>query len=102
MVARMTQNRNIVKVDTDISKPRRFIFLLLDDFTMLSFAGAVEPLRLANQASGRTLYKWILVGEDGVSVTCSNGSSFAVDMGLAETSIPCASSRCGKRPGGSL
>ncbi len=84
MVARMTQNRNIVKVDTDISKPRRFIFLLLDDFTMLSFAGAVEPLRLANQASGRTLYKWILVGEDGVSVTCSNGSSFAVDMGLAD------------------
>ncbi len=45
----------------DIRRPpavvaRRFVFLLLDQFTMMSFAGAVEPLRIANRVAGRTLY----------------------------------------------
>ena len=80
----MAQDRDLVEVASDTGKPRRFVFLLLNKFTMLSFAGAVEPLRLANQACGKTLYEWTLAGEDGVSVTCSNGSSFAVQMGLTD------------------
>jgi transcriptional regulator GlxA family with amidase domain len=63
---------------------RRFVFLLLDRFTMLSFAGAVEPLRIANRMAGRTLYTWRLAGEDGTSVTCSNGAAFRLDMALDE------------------
>jgi transcriptional regulator GlxA family with amidase domain len=63
---------------------RRFVFLLLDRFTMLSFAGAVEPLRIANRMAGRTLYTWTLAGEGGDSVTCSNGASFRLDIGLDE------------------
>ena len=31
---------------------RRFVFLLLDRFTMISFAGAIEPLR-AHRVSGQ-------------------------------------------------
>ncbi len=64
--------------------PRRFVFLLLDRFTMLSFASAIEPLRIANRISGETLYTWRLTGDGGDTVTCSNGASFKLDMGLEE------------------
>ena len=64
--------------------PRRFVFLLLDRFTMLSFAGALEPLRLANRVLGHKAYDWILVGEGGAAVSCSNGASFKLDAGLPE------------------
>ncbi|MDO5704420.1 MAG: GlxA family transcriptional regulator [Paracoccus sp. (in: a-proteobacteria)] len=67
-------------MDTD--RPRRFIFLLLDRFTMMPFAAAIEPLRLANRASGRRLYDWRLVGEGGDHATCSNGARLALDGGL--------------------
>lgn len=64
--------------------PRRFVFLLLDRFTMLSFACAIEPLRLANYVAGRQLYTWVLAGETGESVTCSNGATFKLDIGLED------------------
>lgn len=63
--------------------PRRFVFLLLDSFTMVNFAGAIEPLRLANRVAGRTLYTWALCGE-GEAKTCSNGATFRLDIGLDE------------------
>ena len=63
---------------------RRFVFLLLDKFTMLAFASAIEPLRIANRVAGRTLYSWVLAGEDGRNAVCSNGASFHLDMGLGE------------------
>ena len=65
---------------------RRFVFLLLDRFTMLPFAGAVEPLRIANRVSGKDLYRWVLAGEAGAGqyVTCSNGAAFRLDYGLDE------------------
>ena len=65
-------------------RQRRFIFLLLDKFTMLSFAGAIEPLRIANRVLGYPGYVWRLAGEGGADVTCSNGASFKLDMGLDE------------------
>ncbi len=65
---------------------RRFVFLLLERFTLLSFAGAVEPLRIANRVSGKPLYSWVLAGEAGPGgyVTCSNGAGFRLDIGLDE------------------
>jgi len=71
---------HLTKEDT----PRRFVFLLLDRFTMISFAGAIEPLRIANRVAGRPLYAWKLAGEGGAWATCSNGASFKLDMGLDE------------------
>ena len=62
--------------------PRRFVFVLLDRFTMLSFAGAIECLRIANRVSGRRLYDWKLAGEGGREVACSNGTAFRLDMDL--------------------
>lgn len=68
----------------ETNRPRRFVFLLLDRFTMLSFAGAIEPLRIANRIAGKQIYEWRLIGEGGISATCSNGASFQLDMGLEE------------------
>ena len=73
-------------VDVDHSgKPRHFVFVLLHDFTMISFAAAVECLRIANRTSGKTLYSWTIVSEDGNDVTCSNGCAFRVQHDLNET-----------------
>lgn len=65
-------------------RTRRFIFLLLDRFTMISFAGAIEPLRIANRMLGWDCYSWRLAGENGRETACSNGAFFRVDMGLEE------------------
>ncbi|MEF9604639.1 GlxA family transcriptional regulator, partial [Paracoccus sp. PXZ] len=64
---------------------RRYVFLLLDRFTMVSFAAAIEPLRLANRLSGRELYEWRLVGEQGESALCSNGARILLDGPLSDT-----------------
>ncbi|SIT14938.1 transcriptional regulator, AraC family with amidase-like domain [Roseivivax lentus] len=60
----------------------RFVFVLLDQFTLISFASAVETLRLANRMAGRELYSWTLVGEGGGTVTCSAGTTFQLDSDL--------------------
>ncbi|MDJ1008102.1 MAG: GlxA family transcriptional regulator [Paracoccaceae bacterium] len=70
----------------DGARPRRFVFVLLDNFTMLCFACAVESLRIANRQSGRTLYEWITVGEGGDTVSCSAGITYKLDAGLGELS----------------
>lgn len=74
----------LVPVKDSGAKPRQFVFALLDQFTMLCFACAIEPLRIANRMSGKELYRWKLAGENGQPVVCSNGTSFNVDMGFEE------------------
>jgi AraC family transcriptional regulator, glycine betaine-responsive activator len=59
-------------------------FLLVPDFSMMSFASAVEPLRIANRLSGRALYRWPLVSKDGQPVRGSNGVVVQVDLGIDE------------------
>ncbi|WP_282077177.1 GlxA family transcriptional regulator [Epibacterium ulvae] len=63
---------------------KRFVFVLLDQFTLLPFASAVECLRVANRMSGQSLYEYVLVSEDGEAVPCSVGSNFGVDHALIE------------------
>ena len=58
---------------------RDFHFILLPKMTMLAFGAAVEPLRIANQLTGKCLYRWHLVSEDGLPVTGSNAVSINVD-----------------------
>ena len=64
--------------------PRKFVFVLLERFTMLCFASAVEALRIANRMSGRSLYTWELVGEGGEVAWCSAGIGFKLDSDLGE------------------
>lgn len=65
-----------------MTQPSRFVFLLLRDFTHLAFSCAIEPLRIANLVSGRDLYSWSLISENGQSETCSNGTVTLVQGGL--------------------
>lgn len=65
--------------------PRDFYFMMLPKMTMLAFSAAVEPLRIANQLTGKCLYRWFLLSEDGKPVRCSNGVSIVVDGELMET-----------------
>lgn len=62
---------------------QHFCFLLLDGFSHLSFTCAVEPLRLANRASGEELYTFTLASENGQSATCLTGFKLAVDTDFA-------------------
>lgn len=72
-------------VDVDHSgKPRRFVFVLMESFTMLCFASAIESLRIANRTAGKQLYDWKIIGEGGEMRTCSNGCVFNVQDDLCE------------------
>jgi AraC family transcriptional regulator, carnitine catabolism transcriptional activator len=64
--------------------PHDFYFLLLPKMTMLAFSAALEPLRIANQLTGKCLYRWFLLSEDGSPVRCSNGVSIVVDGSIGD------------------
>jgi transcriptional regulator GlxA family with amidase domain len=76
--------RQIVELDVVPDKPRRFVFVLLPEFTLLSFAAAIDCLRLANRMSGKKLYEWRVIGEDGITTSCSTGTVFQLDGDLDE------------------
>ena len=64
--------------------PERVGFLLLPRFSMMAFFAAVEPLRIANRISGRPLFDWTLISEDGGPVTASNGMTLLADQAIGE------------------
>lgn len=64
--------------------PKRFVFVLLDQFSMLCFSSAVEALRIANRMSGQKLYEWTLVGEGGDTMMCSADIGFRLDSDLED------------------
>src|SRR5690606_37813849 len=59
-------------------------FLLLDGFSNLVLANAVEPLRAANQLSGRALFRRSLLTLDGAPAVASSGIAVGADRPLAE------------------
>ncbi|QMU57600.1 MAG: helix-turn-helix domain-containing protein [Boseongicola sp.] len=65
-------------------KPRKFVFVLLDQFTLLCYSCAVESLRITNRMAGQPLYEWRVIGEGGDSMTCSAGTVFNLDGDLGE------------------
>ncbi len=58
---------------------RRFGFLLLPGFPLMSYASAVEPLRAANHLSGKLLYSWRHISIDGAPVKASTGVGIVAD-----------------------
>ncbi len=72
------------RVETTFDKPRRFVFVLLENFTLLSFSSAMESLRIANRMAGKTLYEWRIIGEGGDIIYCSAGSGFKLDGDLED------------------
>ena len=65
-------------------KPRLYVFLLCPQFSLIAFAAAIEPLRLANRVSQRRLYEWRLISVDGESVSTSNGIEIGVHGGMTD------------------
>ena len=49
----------------DSAAPQKIGFLLLNDFSMLAFASAIEPLRSANRQSNSNLYEWVIASPSG-------------------------------------
>ena len=80
----MQSQRQNVKVVPATTKPRKFVFVLLPNFTLLSFASALECLRISNRMSNQPLYDWEILGENGEAITCSAGIEFQVDHDLIE------------------
>ncbi|MEO1468821.1 MAG: GlxA family transcriptional regulator [Pseudomonadota bacterium] len=74
---------------------REFVFLLAPGFSMMAFAAALEPLRLANRVARRPLYAWRTVSETGGAVRCSNEVSVGVDGALGEVGRSGAIVVCG-------
>ena len=57
---------------------------MVPSFSMIAFASAIEPLRLANRLSDKALYEWMLISSDGGPVTASNGISVNPHVAMSE------------------
>ncbi|PKF49753.1 GlxA family transcriptional regulator [Enterovibrio nigricans] len=64
---------------SSLRQPVRIGFYLCNRFTMIAMASAIEVLRMANQLSGETLYKWYTLSDDGNPVTASDCISINAD-----------------------
>lgn len=80
----MSSPRHMAKETAHAALPRRFVFVLLDKFTLLSFSSALESLRIANRTLDYDAYRWMLIGEGGTGVKCSAGVEFQVDADLTD------------------
>jgi transcriptional regulator GlxA family with amidase domain len=61
-----------------------FGFLLVPHFSLFAFASALEPLRAANRASGKTLYQWRMLSLDGQPVPASSEVEIKCDASLED------------------
>ena len=80
----MKATRQIIEVDTAPKAPKRFVFVLMENFTLLSFASALDALRIANRMANSELYSWKFIGDGGQEVGCSAGTVFKLDDDLVE------------------
>lgn len=69
-----------------VKKPKTVTigFLLMNNFTLISLASAIEPLRMANQLSGAELYQWFTLSPGGVQVQASDGLTVTPDAAMEE------------------
>lgn len=68
----------------DSPLPQVFNFLVVPDFTLIAYSAAIEPLRMANNLSGRELYQWHTVTLDGEPTLSSSGVAVPSDFSLQE------------------
>src|SRR6202012_893761 len=53
-------------------------------FTMISLMCTIEPLRIANELLGKTLFTWELVSKDGNRVQAVNGLDLPVHRAISD------------------
>jgi transcriptional regulator GlxA family with amidase domain len=57
----------------DAARPRNFVFLLVPGFSLMTLAGAMEPLRALNRLARFQAYDWSLASLHGEPVATSSG-----------------------------
>lgn len=75
------------KKNSDIEvddQPQKVAFVVLERFSMIALASAIDPLRLANRVLGRTLFEWSVYSLDGSPVYSSNNIEISVDASVEE------------------
>ncbi len=50
----------------------RYGFLVIPEYSMMAFAAAIDQLRMANRLTGKPLYEWVILGDEGGTVAASN------------------------------
>lgn len=65
-------------------QPKDVVFLLVENFSHMAFACALEPLRIANLIAEKELYRWHIAAEGGVEQACSNGTITRATMDLED------------------
>lgn len=78
-------HRTDLELKVSENPPIKFIFLLLNEFTLLSLSAALDTLRVANRLAGRDLFSWMMVGEGGEEVVSSSGAPIRLDDRLPVT-----------------
>lgn len=68
-------------------EPYRVGFLLIDNFTLIALATAVEPLRMANQLAGTELYSWKLLTVEGKAARASDGITMIPDASIEDEDL---------------
>ncbi|NPD14617.1 GlxA family transcriptional regulator [Xinfangfangia sp. D13-10-4-6] len=59
-------------------------FLIFPGFPMACLTSAIEPLRAANEITGKRAFRWSVVGESGQRVVSSAEVGFDPDLALAD------------------
>ena len=72
-----TTPRELTMTPQKIAEISHIGFLVLKNFSMIAFANALEPLRMANYLSRKTLYSWSVISADKESTPASNGLSLS-------------------------
>ncbi len=65
-------------------EPVLYGFLVLPGFPMACLTSAIEPLRAANEISGRQAFRWLVISENSEPVVSSAGVRFDPDTILAD------------------
>ena len=68
-----------MSINDSIVVTKKFGFVLINDFTLVSFSAAISPLRMANRLTGAALYQWSTISDqdevrsssDRVDVVCN-------------------------------
>ena len=61
-----------------------FGFVVVPNFSLIALSACVDPLRLANQVLGHTVYQSVLLSVDGGLVTSSDGIQVMTQHSLAQ------------------
>jgi transcriptional regulator GlxA family with amidase domain len=83
----VAERKPFARTQPPMREPERFAFVLVPNFSMIAFASALEPLRIANRMADRELYSWQIVSKAGGPVRASNACLVMTDQSLADVAI---------------